>query len=187
MDFGKSPWLSSPGKNTLGSCFKYHRCSVKMKPCLLWNTANLGRETGQVCDAGFFRPVFLWLEQRGERTVGSLAVTEPCSGESVGWHAVSLHRRICAVAFLASCYTDWLFWWIYVNKQWEEFHIISIHFQKKGNSCVPCLQVAWTWTFFCWGGQQRINSNWSVHKVDGASVNSCLVFPVGLRKLVSGA
>lgn len=45
---------------------------------------------------------------------------------------------------------------------------------------MSCLQVAWTWTFFCWGGQQHINSNWSVHKVDGASVNSCLVFQVSL-------
>lgn len=40
------PRLRSPGKNTLGSCFKYYLCSVKMKPCLLWNTANLGKETG---------------------------------------------------------------------------------------------------------------------------------------------
>lgn len=182
---GNPPWLSSPGKNTLGSCFKYHRCSVKTKPCLLWNTANLGRETGVWCRVFPARVSVTWTK-RGE------------DGGKPGCDR-ALFRGVCGVTYSQSAQTNlcsgvsslMLYWLtILMDLCKQTVRRISHHINtlpKKGNSCVPCLQVAWTWTFFCWGGQQCINSNWSVHKVDRASVNSCLVFPVGLRKLVSGA
>lgn len=54
----------------------------------------------QVCDAGFFQPVFPWFEQRGERNVGIMAMIQHYSGECAVWRIGSLHRRIFSVVML---------------------------------------------------------------------------------------
>lgn len=69
MAFWKSPWLSFPGLNPLGSRFKYSliillKCNIAFSET---QQALVGR---QVCDVGFLQPVLLCFKQRGERNVG---------------------------------------------------------------------------------------------------------------------